>query len=200
MGYIKTSFLEGRTFTDLTDLNQQLQVWLDTVANVRVHGTTGARPIDRWVEEQTHLTPLAEHPPLDVRPLEPRQVAADSHIHYQGVPYSVDPQAVGQTVTVRADEERIGAPFAVYLGGVCVARHTRRPAGHGRVTLPEHQAAIRRHTRSGEARPGPNRRKTPRFAQQPVADFVQTRLARLAPAVQSASLSTYESVTREAAR
>jgi len=199
VGYIKSSFLEGRTVTDLADLNHQLQVWLDTVANVRVHGTTGARPIDRFAPEQAHLAPRAARPALDVRPLEHRQVAADSHIHYQGVPYSVDPRAVGQTVTVRADEARIGAPFAVYLGGICVARHTRRPAGHGRVTLPEHQAAIRRYSRSGEARPGRSRRKTPRFAQQPVVDFVQTLLPQLAPCVESASLATYDAFSQEVA-
>ena len=116
--------------------------------------------------------------------------------HYR-VPYSVDPQAVGHTVTVRVEAERIGAPFSVYLGEQCVGRHTRRPSGHGPVTLPEHQAAIRRLTRSGEARPGRSRGKTPRFAQQPVADFVQTLLARLAPTVQSASLATYEGFSQE---
>ena len=199
VGYIKTSFLEGRAFTDLADLNHQLQSWLDTVANVRVHGTTGARPIDRLAQEQVHLVPLAGFPALDVRPLEHRQVSTDSHIHYQGVPYSVDPQAVGQTVTVRIEAERIGAPFAVYLEGQCVAQHTRRPSGHGRVTLPEHQAAIRRLTRSGEVRSGRSRRKTPRFTQQPDAEFAQTLLPQLAPSVESASLATYESFSQEAA-
>jgi transposase len=192
VGYIQASFLEGRTFTDLADLNHQLQLWLDTVANVRVHGTTGARPIDRFVEEHVHLSPLAGLPVYDVRPLEHRQVSADSHIHYQGVPYSVDPQAVGKTVTVRLDEERIGAPFSVYLDGRCVAQHTKRPSGHERVTLPEHQAAIRRLTRSGDGRGGRRRRKTPRFTQHPDPDFGQRRLVQLAPSVQQASLATYE--------
>jgi transposase len=199
VGYIKSSFLEGRTVTDRADLNHQLQVWLDTVANVRVHGTTGARPIDRFAEEQIHLAPLAALPAWDVRPLEHRQVPADSHIHYQGVPYSVDPQAVGQTVTVRADAERIGAPFAVYLGGWCVARHIRRRSGHERVTLPEHQAAIRGLTRAGGKKGGPSRGKTPRFTQQPVVDFVQTLLPQLAPYVESASLATYDSFSQEVA-
>jgi transposase len=199
VGYIKSSFLEGRTVTDRADLNHQLQVWLDTVANVRVHGTTGARPIDRFAEEQIHLAPLAALPAWDVRPLEHRQVPADSHIHYQGVPYSVDPLAVGHTVTVRLDEERIGAPFAVYLEGRCVAQHTRRPSGHGRVTLPEHQAAIRGLTRAGGKKGGPSRGKTPRFTQQPVVDFVQTLLPQLAPCVESASLATYDSFSQEVA-
>ena len=200
VGYIKSSFVEGRAFTDLADLNHQLQVWLDTVANVRIHGTTGARPIDRWVQEQDRLVPLTDFSALDVRPLEHRKVSADSHIHYQGVPYSVDPKAVGQTVTVRIDEERIGAPFAVYWDGRCVGQHTRRPSGHGRVTLPEHQAAIRRLTRSGDRCAGPRRRKTPRFTQQADADFVQTLLPRLAPSVQQASLTLYEGFTQEIRR
>jgi transposase len=38
--YIREDFFLGRTFHDLDDLNAQLRVWLDEVANVRVHGTT----------------------------------------------------------------------------------------------------------------------------------------------------------------
>jgi len=200
VGYIKSSFLEGRTCTDIADLNHQLHSWLDTVANVRVHGTTGARPIDRFAEEHVHLSPLAAFPAYDVRPLEHRQVAADSHIHYQGVPYSVDPKAVGHTVTVRVEAERLGAPFSVYLDGRCVGRHTRRPSGHGPVTLPEHQAAIHRLTRSGEVGSRPGRRKTPRFTQQGDVDFAQTYLAQLAPCVQRASLATYEDFIQEMSR
>jgi transposase len=41
VGYLKTSFLEGRSFTDLEDLNRQLEHWLDTVANVRPHRRVG---------------------------------------------------------------------------------------------------------------------------------------------------------------
>lgn len=38
VGYVKWSFLEGRSFVDLDDLNRQLEAWLAAVANVRVHG------------------------------------------------------------------------------------------------------------------------------------------------------------------
>ena len=68
VGYLKTSFLEGRSFSDLDDLNQQLQHWLDTVANVRMHGTTGERPVDRHLRELPHLRPAAAVPAYDVRP------------------------------------------------------------------------------------------------------------------------------------
>jgi transposase len=38
--YIRQDFFLGRSFRSLDDLNAQLIDWLDTVANVRVHGTT----------------------------------------------------------------------------------------------------------------------------------------------------------------
>ena len=95
VGHIKSSFLEGRSFTDLEDLNRQLQTWLDLVANSRVHGTTGERPVDRLSKEQAHLRPLGGVPAFDTRPLDWRVVPADSQISFKGVRYSVDPDAVG---------------------------------------------------------------------------------------------------------
>src|SRR5215208_6493660 len=38
--YIRQDFFLGRSFRNLDDLNGQLADWLDTVANVRLHGTT----------------------------------------------------------------------------------------------------------------------------------------------------------------
>jgi len=165
VGYVKASFLEGRSFVDLEDLNHQLEVWLDSVANVRVHGTTQARPVDRYAQELPHLRPLAGVPVYDVRPVEIRQVPSDCHISYHSVPYSVAPEAVGRTVIVRPEGEEVGAVFSVYLGDTQVARHYRRSKGHLAVTLPEHQQAIRAFTRGASA-PGTRRRgRTPRFEQ-----------------------------------
>src|SRR4029453_19493007 len=38
--YIRQDFFLARSFRSLEDLNTQLQDWLDTVANIRLHGTT----------------------------------------------------------------------------------------------------------------------------------------------------------------
>ena len=127
VGYAKRSFLEGRAFVDIDDLNRQLAVWLDTVANVRVHGTTKARPVDRFAQEQTALRPRSAVPVYDVRPIEYRRVPADCHLSYHGVLYSVHPDAVGQTVVVRPEGDRVGAAITVYLHEREVARHRRRP-------------------------------------------------------------------------
>jgi transposase len=193
IGYLKTSFLTGRSFSDLTDLNAQLQAWLDSEANVRVHGTTGARPVDRWREELPHLGATEAVPFWDIRPIEHRQVPTDCHISYQGTLYSVDPAAVGQTVVVRAAGEGVGAPFTVYLGSQIVAEHRKAPRHTQRVTLPEHEETIRALSRGGILKAANRRRPKERFIQQTEGGIVipEGRVI-LAPVVQHYSLDLYE--------
>lgn len=49
--YIRDSFLEGEMFCGLDDMQSRLIAWADNTANVRVHETTGARPVDLLLEE-----------------------------------------------------------------------------------------------------------------------------------------------------
>ena len=44
--YVRENFFYGRTFLNDEDLNSQAEQWLQRVANVRVHGTTGADGTD----------------------------------------------------------------------------------------------------------------------------------------------------------
>ena len=53
--YLRGNFVYGRTFLHDADLDHQRQLWLDRVANVRVHGTTRARPRDRFDREERFL-------------------------------------------------------------------------------------------------------------------------------------------------
>jgi transposase len=53
--YIRKDFFLGRSFRNLEDLNVQLVDWLDTVANVRVHGTTQRIIADAFAAEQPEL-------------------------------------------------------------------------------------------------------------------------------------------------
>jgi hypothetical protein len=61
--YLRDNFVYGRTFLGDGDLAAQCTHWLDTVANVRVHGTTKELPSVRWIrDEQALLQPLAARP------------------------------------------------------------------------------------------------------------------------------------------
>ena len=72
--YVRESFFYGRSFANDADLNEQAASWLEGTANVRRHGTTGERPVDRFDrDERQVLRPLARHP---YRPLGARQQEA----------------------------------------------------------------------------------------------------------------------------
>jgi hypothetical protein len=53
-GYLETSFLPGRSFEDVADLNRQLSGWLKR-ANQRIHGTTRVRPAEAIFEDRGQL-------------------------------------------------------------------------------------------------------------------------------------------------
>ena len=60
--YFKGNFLPGREFVDEVHLHEQLAEWMTTIADVRIHGTTHERPIDRFAQEQTALLPTGGQP------------------------------------------------------------------------------------------------------------------------------------------
>jgi transposase len=46
VGYIKKNFLAGLELNDFALVNPAARQWLDTVANVRIHGTTKRQPAE----------------------------------------------------------------------------------------------------------------------------------------------------------
>lgn len=78
--YLRDNFVYGRTFLGDGDLAAQMALWLDTVANVRVHGTTRERPVVRLErDERTALQPLAARPYRSLV-LEPAPVARSTTV------------------------------------------------------------------------------------------------------------------------
>jgi transposase len=97
--YLRGTFVYGRTFLHDADLDHQRQLWLERVANVRVHGTTREQPRIRFDrEERFLLQPLASRrytsllldrpsapttirrAPRPVVPVEKRSLAAYAHL------------------------------------------------------------------------------------------------------------------------
>lgn len=188
--YIKRSFLAGRTFATVEELNQQLEAWLDSVANVRDHGTTGERPVDRYQREAQVLRPAAAVPRYDTRELLLRKVASDAHVRLFGVAYSVPPAAVGQTVQVRLAQNRTGEAFEIIHGGRVLARHRIARRGERRVTQGEHERQLQQLNRRRR-----NLRPKQRYQQLPAGDEPQFPPA---PVVQTRSLLEYERLLESA--
>jgi transposase len=136
--YLKRSFLRGRRFASLADLNAQLQAWLRTVADQRVHGTTHEQPAARFPAEQLH--PIAGRPPYPFPQVDVRQVATDCLVTVATNRYSVPWRFVGATVEVQPGP---GDALRIYHQGTLIATHLR-PEGRHRVCAdPTHYAGLR---------------------------------------------------------
>lgn len=98
--YLERDFLRGSTFDSLEDLNNKVRLWLDNVANCRVHGTTRKVPDEAWKEERPFLIALPDSP-YPACNEELRQVGPDSVIAVKGTHYTVPAKLAHLTVTVR---------------------------------------------------------------------------------------------------
>ena len=105
-GYVESSLLGGRTFRGLGHLNETAVWWLAEVADVRVHGQTKARPIDRHAEERPHLIPLPTHP-FDAAEVVYRTVDAEGFVVYRQNFYATPWRLIGQSVAVRVTEDEL---------------------------------------------------------------------------------------------
>jgi hypothetical protein len=96
--YVRQNFFQGERFTGLFTMNGQLREWLDSVANVRAHGTTQEVPFERLQRENFILLPTI---PYDTSSVESRIATKDCFISYQGNRYSIPFQYVRKALTVR---------------------------------------------------------------------------------------------------
>lgn len=123
--YLKRNFLPGRRFLNLEHLNRELERWITDVADVRIHGTTGCRPIERFQEER--LLDLKTVPPYRLETSITRQVARDAMITFSGNRYSVPWRFAGQHVQVELWDEEI----RILSQGEVIATHLK-VTGSGR--------------------------------------------------------------------
>lgn len=120
------------------DANRTARTWLAEVANVRLHGTTFARPVDRLPQEG--LLPLDGVRPFGLSWVEARRVHKDCHFSWDGNRYSVPWHYGSTSVLVRRHPDGL---LQVERDGEAIALHYERPS-HQRltITLPEHMAGL----------------------------------------------------------
>jgi transposase len=132
--YVKRNFAPGRSFADLEDFNAQLAGWQAQVADLRNHGTTHQRPIDRFAEEAAALVPTAGQPSFLQAMVRERVVADDWLVSVDANRYSVPFGLIGKTVQV----VRQGGLWVIRYRGEVVAEHAVL-AGRAQLSVrPEH--------------------------------------------------------------
>jgi transposase len=132
--YVRGNFWPGLVYSDLADLNRQALQWLDTVANVRVHGTTQEVPFERLVKED--LQPLSGKADYDTSRISYRRSTKDCLVSYEGNYYSVPFVHAQQQLMLKETES--GELFIFTLDGLEVARHFLALGRHQRVLVASH--------------------------------------------------------------
>lgn len=150
--YFKRNFLPGRAFRDDTDLRAQITTWVQDVADVRVHGTTHERPIDRFVAEAPALIGTTRQAPFRHEAPHRRIVAEDYLVSFETNRYSVPFRLIGQEVEVR----RQAGTITIRHRGTVVATHPPLLGKYQLAIVPEHgPGPIARTQRSLRATPPP---------------------------------------------
>ena len=133
--YLRQNFWPLRNFVDLEDVQRQVKRWLDDVANVRNHATTGKRPVDLL----QGLRPLPTTLPETRKTCSPL-VHKDFAVRFDSNSYSVPPWVIGKQVTLKADDLRV----SIYYKDKLVACHRRCWEKKQRLELPGHLQQVKK--------------------------------------------------------
>ncbi len=134
--YLRQNFWPLRSFTDLDDVQRQVNHWRDTICNVRIHQTTGERPVDRFSRVK-NLRPL---PPLlpDCRETASLLVHQDFAVRFDDNSYSAPPWTIGRYITLKADQTTV----TLYHKQKQIAAHRRTWERKQRIELPAHREQV----------------------------------------------------------
>jgi len=138
VAYVKKNFLNGLELSDFQIINPAARGWLDTVANVRVHGQTQKTPQELFAQEK--LRPL--HPlPYETAAVESIRINSQFRFKVDGNRYSVPCQYASSKLTLKRFPDRL----LVYDQEKLVAEHVRRYDRNQDYELPDHVAPLLLH-------------------------------------------------------
>jgi transposase len=137
VGYVKKNFLSGLDIPDFNALNPAVIHWLNTVANVRLHGQTGKRPVDRFQRERQAMIKLPSHA-YDIATIDQVRASRQFRVAVDGNRYSVPAEYAGALLTLKAYPDRI----CIYHREKMIARHVRTYDRQQDIELPDHPKAL----------------------------------------------------------
>ena len=143
--YIRDSFFIGRKFSDIDDLNRQLQQWLQDVSDQRKHPMDSSLTVKQsWAVERRALRPLPGQMPLPTESVV-AVVSKTCFVQYDSNFYSVPPKFVGENVILIVSHEHVKIMF----GDVEIAEHRRSWEKKSYTEHPEHFVELRKMKEAG---------------------------------------------------
>jgi transposase len=139
--YVRANFFLARSFANLEDLNRQLRVWLDTVANARQHGSTGRVVAEHFATERASLKALPAGR-FDAVLRTERRVSHEGMVSVGGNLYSVPDGTVKRVLDVETTADCV----RIHDGRRLVAVHALLHGRRQRSLLPGHRQPRRSNT------------------------------------------------------
>jgi len=136
--YIRADFFMARAFTDLQDMNRQLRHWLDTVANARLHATTGRIVAEHFREEQPCLQKMPAGRFDAVLRVE-RRLNTEGCVSVGGNYYSVPDGTRARLVEVQSTADQV----RILENDKVIAVHALLQGRKQRSVLPGHRQPVR---------------------------------------------------------
>ena len=120
VGYVKKNFLAGAELPDFRAMAPAAKLWLDSVANVRIHGNTHKQPAKMLMEEQPHLRPLPVNS-YDIGNVAQVRASSQFRVALDSNHYSVPSEYAGVRLTMKIYPDRL----CIYHEANLIARYAR---------------------------------------------------------------------------
>lgn len=137
VGFVKKNLLAGLELPDFAAMQPAALVWVDTVANVRVHRETHQRPIDRFEDERAHLLRL-NPAGFDLARVCLARATKQFRVPLDSNHYTVPSRYAGQHLTLKAYAERV----CIYDRDQLIALHPRSMDRHKEIEDPDHEKQL----------------------------------------------------------
>ena len=137
VGYVKKNLLAGLRLPQFDAMGNVSRQWLDTIANVRIHGETRKKPVEMFSEEKQSLLPLSTHP-YDIGTITQVRASTQFRVTLDSNHYSVPAEYAGANLTLKAYPDRL----CIYCGDKLIARHARSYDRNIDFEDPDHPKAL----------------------------------------------------------
>jgi len=137
VGYVKKNFLGGLDIPDFSAVNPAARRWMETIANVRVHGATRKKPVELF---------KVERPAMHALPAAPYEVAVSRmvratnrfRVNLDSNRYSVPAEYAGRRLALKAYPDRL----CIYHNTQLIAQHPRSYDRNQDFEHPDHPRAL----------------------------------------------------------
>jgi len=131
--YVKKNFLNGLEIPSFAAINPAARQWLDTVANIRIHGETHRKPQELFAEEKPQLKPLPALP-YDCALIKPAGANRCCHLSFEANRYSVPHLYASQKLTLKIYPDQL----MIFHQEKLIATHARSYDRHQNIANPDH--------------------------------------------------------------